>query len=105
MLCYCICVNVRLGINVLIICALPLECVVVQTARGVTLSLWSLSLWCLMDVSVLGDELTSCGVEVLFRASGCLLSEHFAVGFVVLGVSVVYGTSPNFTFFQRQEAA
>ena len=31
---------------------------------------------------------------LLFRASDCLLSQHV----VVLGVSVVSGTSPNFTF-------
>ena len=51
-------------------------------------------------MGVLGDELTSCGMGVLLlRASGCLLSEHFTVGVVVLGVSVVSGTSPNFTLF------
>ena len=40
---------------------------------------------------VLGDELTSCGMGGVVTA-GCLISEHFAVGVVVLGVSVVLRT-------------
>ena len=53
-------------------------------------------------MGVLGDELTSWGMGVLLlRASGCFLSEHFTVGVVVIGVSVVSRTSPNFTLFSK----
>ena len=53
-------------------------------------------------MGVLGDELTSCGMGVLLlRASGCLLSEHFTVGVVVIGVSVVSRTSTKFTLFSK----
>ena len=38
---------------------------------------------------------------LLLRASGCLLSEHFIVGVVVLGVSVVSGASLKFTLFSE----
>ena len=36
-------VNVRLVLNVMIICTFLLECTVVQMARGVSSSLWPLS--------------------------------------------------------------
>ena len=38
---------------------------------------------------------------LLLRASNCFLSEHFTVGVVVIGVSLVSRTSPNFTLFSK----
>ena len=59
------------------------------------------------DVGVLGDELTSRGMGCCYLELQTVsyLSISQLVSYVVLGVSVVSGTSPNFTFFQRQEVA
>ena len=70
MLYYCNRINVRLVLNVLIICAFPLECILVEMARGVTLVCgrchFGVSLG---DVGVLGDELTSCGMGMFSAMS------------------------------------
>ena len=106
MLYYCNRINVRLVLNFLIIHAFPLECIVIQMVRGVKLSLWPLSHWCLIVTWGRGCSQRLVDIMrygmLLLIASGCLISEHIAVGVIVLGASVVSGT---FTLFQRQEVA